>query len=302
MGPPQRYRLSTWFFLVIMVADFCWSASLHAVSSTELSEGISYYSSGQYIRALASFDRVVSFQKKNALAHYYRANALMYLSQREDALEEYKIAYSLAPAHSQMAGYCMAVLQADEQRQDEDSCKAERRRLIRQMVTQIQGQVARQKNYLDSGVEIEASHHSRLQSIEEQRIREQTDREIETMMNNPIAIVVRGRVVYISRTEEADAVRKKSYVDCQESRQRAERAVSANADESNRRQMELEKAAINLENQALKISGGGVRLSVLGTNLYVRNYAIDANLQHDDYLPVPLVAKAKRLQYIPLKQ
>src|SRR5262249_39836911 len=111
------------------------------------------------------------------------------------------------------------------------------------------------------------------------------------------------RVEYIPRTEEMHAVRERASFLARHARERAERGVNQAMNEAAVRQAELEKTASNLESQFLLPSQGKVKLNVLGTNLYIRNYTTDPSSQlvHDEPLPVPLVAKAKRFKWLPVK-
>lgn len=272
------------------------AAQIAVAAGSALNEAIGFYNAGQYVRALAALDSAIARDKAGALAHYYRANTLLYLSQTDDAMEEYKLAYGLAPAHSQMARYCMDALRSYDQKQTDEDRQAVNRQLVRQMVTQIQLELARHKQRLQSGAQAEASHHSKLADTEQERISEQAAREMEYLANNPIPVACGARLIMVPRFEEMFAVKQKADNDCRLARQQADRRAKEAMDAATGSALELEKSATNLESQFLKPAGKGVRLSVLGTNLYVRNYVTGSDPGDED-LPVPLVAKAKRLKW-----
>jgi tetratricopeptide (TPR) repeat protein len=266
-----------------------------------LEDGIRSYHAGTYIKALAEFDRAVSAERHSALVHYYRANTLMHLNELDEAAEEYKISYTLAPAHSQMADYCMMALLQGEARQAAEEGKQINRILLRQMVAQIQSQLGRHKQAIIQSAQANSGHHAKLGELDESRIREQSERDLADLENNPIPIIVGRRVHFIPRTDEMNEVRARAGSERRFARERAERRSGQFADEAARRQMELEKAASNLESQFLRPSASGVNLSALGTNLYVRNYAVGQSsaVGPDEPPPVTLVAKAKRLKFDP---
>lgn len=279
----------------------CSMLGLVAAGANVLDDGIRSYHTGKYIKALSEFDRAVSVDRKSALAHYYRANTLMHLNEVDEAAEEYKVTYTLAPAHSQMASYCMTALLQGEARQAAEDGKQVNKILLRQMVTQIQAQLGRHKQGIMQAAQSNSDHHAKLGHLDEARIREQAEREIADIENNPIAIIIGRRVHFIPRTDEMNELRSRAESERRFARERAERRSGQFMDEAARRQMELEKAASNLESQFLKPSASGVNLSALGTNLYVRNYNVGPKspIFPDEPPPVPLMAKAKRLRFDP---
>lgn len=259
-------------------------------------EGMRYYGAGQYTKALGALNQALAQMSRDAVSHYFKANTLLYLNMREEAMEEYKIAYSLSPAHGQMARYCMSALHADEQKQAEEDGKALNKQLIRQMVTQIQDELALHKRRVEQEAQIEAKHRVSMEEREQDRIQAEADKEIEELANNPIPVIVGRRVELIPRTEEMNAVRRRAETQIAQAQERAEQAAARAAENAARQQVEMEKAAMNLETQ-LAGSSSNKRLNLVGSNLYVRNYLVDPRLQQldDQGLPVPLVAKAKRL-------
>src|ERR1700719_2250627 len=141
--PPVPVSKISASLLCAGLASFLFLQSSPAASSSpELSDGMRFYKKGQYINALASLNRAVALDDNNALAHYYLANTLLYVNQPDEAMEEYKVAYSLSPAHSQMSRYCMMALQAQEQKEAEEEGRRLNKQLLHQMVTQIQDQVS----------------------------------------------------------------------------------------------------------------------------------------------------------------
>lgn len=62
-----------------------------------LKEGISLYKRGDYRGSMSEFALALNSEFSNATLHYYMANALIGMRQRESAIREFRIAYALAP-------------------------------------------------------------------------------------------------------------------------------------------------------------------------------------------------------------
>lgn len=62
-----------------------------------LKEGISLYKRGNYRGSMSEFALALNSEFSNATLHYYMANALVGMRQRESAIREFRIAYALAP-------------------------------------------------------------------------------------------------------------------------------------------------------------------------------------------------------------
>jgi tetratricopeptide (TPR) repeat protein len=272
--------------------------------ASALDDGMRYYNAGQYVNALRLFHSVSLADKNNALSHYYEANALFQLNQHDLAIEEYKMAYNLAPAHGQVSRLCMAALLADEQRRAQMEGRQINKQLLRQMVTNIQADLSRNKKVLEGTAQTAANHRANLEDMEEQKIQERCDKDVEDLTNNPIPAMINGRMEYIPRTDEINDVKHKAEIEIQHARERAQKGARQANDDAARRQLELEKTASNLESQLANQSQHGVKLNALGTNLYVRNYTVEhaSPLDSTTVLPPGLVATAKKLILPPGKK
>lgn len=76
-----------------------------------LLEGISKYNAGEYSDAVGLLGAAENSEYNNAILHYYMADALLHLNQKETAIREYKIAMALEP-QGKMAQYCESALRS----------------------------------------------------------------------------------------------------------------------------------------------------------------------------------------------
>lgn len=64
---------------------------------SSLQKGIEAYGAGDYVKAAGHLGAAQSAEFSNPVLHYYLANTLVHLNDREGAIREYRIAYALEP-------------------------------------------------------------------------------------------------------------------------------------------------------------------------------------------------------------
>lgn len=69
----------------------------HTHHNPHLKEGIALYKRGDYRGSMGEFAMALSTDFDNATLHYYMANSLVGMRQRDSAIREFRIAYALAP-------------------------------------------------------------------------------------------------------------------------------------------------------------------------------------------------------------
>jgi tetratricopeptide (TPR) repeat protein len=66
-------------------------------ANPHLKQGIELYKTGNYRESMTEFSMALNSEFDNAILHYYMANALIGMKQRDSAIREFRIAYALAP-------------------------------------------------------------------------------------------------------------------------------------------------------------------------------------------------------------
>ncbi len=69
----------------------------HSNRNPHLKDGIELYKKGNFRGSMTEFALALNTDFDNATLHYYMANALVGMRQRESAIREFRIAYALAP-------------------------------------------------------------------------------------------------------------------------------------------------------------------------------------------------------------
>jgi thiol-disulfide isomerase/thioredoxin len=98
-------RLFVPSILYIFLSQLCWAESPYMASAIEA------FNKGNYSEAVGLLGAAKPAEFENPVWHYYMANALVKLHQKEEAIKEYKMAMDLAPA-GQLKQYCQLALQA----------------------------------------------------------------------------------------------------------------------------------------------------------------------------------------------
>lgn len=62
-----------------------------------LVQGVELYKAGNYRESITKFCMALNSEFENAVLHYYMANAMVNIKQRESAIREFRIAYALSP-------------------------------------------------------------------------------------------------------------------------------------------------------------------------------------------------------------
>lgn len=80
-----------------------------------LQKGIEYYKAGAYRQAMGQFGMAMPREFHNAVLHYYMANTLINMKQKDSAIREFRIAYAIAPKEQagQLSKLALSYLGAD---------------------------------------------------------------------------------------------------------------------------------------------------------------------------------------------
>jgi tetratricopeptide (TPR) repeat protein len=269
-----------------------------ALAASTFESGLKQYNLGRYGHAVVYFSLAEEEEPRNALVHYYLANALVRTGHHEEAIVEYGLCYRLDP-HGKVSNYCRQALTAYKQplpsaavpvhistnsgaldrstrfdgsgakigTTDEDELVARTESLIRQEVIFEKGKHRDMADSFASGalVQVEA---------EAKRIQDDAAREIEYASQPPPG---GGKLVPMPSPEAISAKIEEIKRVAKERENNARRLAQARADRykewSQDRQKSLDEVASNLENQLTQPLGrSGVKLQPVGTDLYTRYY------------------------------
>jgi tetratricopeptide (TPR) repeat protein len=73
------------------------AAGIDRHSNPHLKDGIVFFKKGNFRESMTEFSMALNSEFSNATLHYYMANALIGMRQRDAAIREFRIAYALAP-------------------------------------------------------------------------------------------------------------------------------------------------------------------------------------------------------------
>ncbi len=289
---------------IIFVLILCMTVPEIEANIDSLSIGEAEYEKGNYQKALSYFDDSLKSQSGNDIALYYRANTLIKLGLRTQALLDYQQAYKCANSQM-MRNYCLdAITSLSNNTSISTSTTAspskkltttEQVQLGRSLGT-IQLQSAIDKvRIIDTG-ELVAQDYNMKQRIKLAEMQHETEQNMQQMRE----------AAYYDRYGNKKSVYSALDIQLyQDERHEQEQALMQSIQKSSLSQTQFaqkqaessQESATNLESQLTGNSlPDGVRLSPLGTNLYVRNYNSIGSTKPLPTLPVELTASEKKLK------
>jgi Tfp pilus assembly protein PilF len=245
-----------------------------ALASSNLTAGMNAYNRHDYKTARVSLEKAVKVNPDDAIAHYYLANTLLYLNDREGAKREYRKGLENA--------------ESDEIR---DNCQSALKSLQRLGQSPAQATAAIKPLTGTTHATEPENTASVLQRQAEERkrtVEQQTENMqksiTQTASERAKAVTEEAKQVTDTTDYTAKAARKaRAYYDDinSDAKQRAGQLIkSANQQAATYKQMVNEKnraydeSVRNLNDQLNSRTGpGGVQLNPNGTSLYVRNYS-----------------------------
>lgn len=257
-------------------------------------DGLNHLNAHRYQHAELCLRQAVRENPTDSSAHYYLANALVYLGKHKEAIAEYQSSFQLDP-FGPVSGYCRRALMSYHADVPDSSVDPDTVRIATKASSNVRVYAPAPAPGVSSAIEkirhdaeFEKYRHRQIadsMSDVARKVADQTTAqiqsaahdEIDRIMNPP---VVPGRIVnpqiYNPEYQKArcDEVRRNAEEAMQMARQKAEQKASNYKQWTQDRALVVDDTAANLENQLnARNLPGTPRLAATGTNLYVRNYS-----------------------------
>ncbi len=259
------------------------------VPMTLVQKGQRYMELGQYAQAEECFRQSAVEHPRDASAHYYLANALVYEKKHPQAMEEYQLAYRLDP-YGPVSGYCRKALMTYRMHgapptdaEPSEPISAAERLGIRlpdanqhgSVVRVIRGQVEREKSRHRVYAESIAATMVRGGETRAKIIEHNAQEAINEALNSPIRMrpFENPFTAIENRKLQIEQMRKEAEEAAKQERKAAAEKSDAYKKWSLEHEFSLDEIASNLEAQLLtKTLPGSARLRPEGTGLFVRYY------------------------------
>jgi hypothetical protein len=290
-----KTKLATGLLAVLLFAG---RPALSAAGAL-LDEAVKDYQAGNYQQAVVKLARITGADPFNVTAHYYLANSLVYVKEKQEAKEEYRLCYVLDP-HGPLSDYCrQALVLFKEPIPSDRDAKIMRDTIFGALKNAGLNVPASGTPISPPGAPVSASIDQTLSLIrKEEKFEKAKQQSIGDAGAQAAAVQGEQAARAVDARAEADIARLYSRpspgvqpLTLDEIRARELSIRNSAVDEKNRilrdaqlkadryqgvakeKQVSLEQVADNLEKQlATPHSGKGVRLLPDGTDLYVRHY------------------------------
>ncbi len=288
--------------LIITIALYTTLVTPAWAQADSLSYGKIEYARGDYQKALSYFDKTVSQQPNNATALYYRANTLIKLGLRTQALLDYQKAYQFADSPL-MQDYCQTALSSlasntgisalHNNSIPNQSIDQSKRLQISQSLGTIQLQSALDKVRIVDTSELLAQDYTMKQQIKLAEMHRETEKNLQDMRDASYYDQ------YGTKRQVYSSLQVQQYGEQRQQQEEAlaqtiQKSVQGQTTLAQRRAQLTQQSAQNLESQLVGTSSpDGIKLDPLGTNLYVRNYDITKYPESLPKLPGELLVKVK---------
>lgn len=256
------------------------------------------YEQGDYHKALSSFDKVINQEPDNATAYYYRANTLIRLGLKQQALLDYEQAYKLTNSPI-MKEYCqraiLSLTSNTSTRKTQYPPDAFKQYQVSQSLRAIQSQSTLDKVRIIGNGELLAQDDTLKRQIKLNEMKRETE-QYSQEMQNAFYYDQNGAKQSIYSSQQIQNYLKQRHETEEAMTKSIRKSVEGQAQYAKQRAQLTQESAANLESQLTGSSSpDGVRLDPVGTNLYVRNYD-STNRSPTKPLPKPpleLMAKEK---------
>lgn len=245
-----------------------------ALASATYDDGLRAYNAGRFGEAAMLLSHAGALEPLNAIVHYYLANALVRISQHEEAIKEYRLSYLLEPKGS-VSQYCLQALKSYKVPLPSAADASFVRDTVRSGIAkggsqsiavlrrQLDGEKSRHKSIGDSI----AQHALELGEDQSNQVSLQAQADI-TRLHTP-QLVGRDPLVIGNENQIKNAAKDRQSL--------IMRAAKAKADRykvwTNQKQQVLDQVAQNLEQEISSSANAKQwKLQPIGTDLYVRTY------------------------------
>lgn len=266
--------------------------------------GKSQYKQGNYQRALSYFDDTLKESPRDVTALYYRANTLLALGLKRQALSDYQQAYILAEP-GMLHDYCLKAISSLIGGSNLTPPKASPAQTLEEIrkqdeLEQSLGAIQLQ-NAMNKVIVVDSSELSAGDAIMKRRAKlAQEKRETQDMaesMQNSVYYDRNGIKQQRYSTTEIQSFLDQRHQQEQSDEDDLNKFINQQTQFAQERANFTQDSAINL---ATQLKGGnspdGIKLDPLGTNLYVRNYD-STNSSDPDPLPTPPTTQQKKKKH-----
>jgi hypothetical protein len=243
---------------IIFTTGHCLSLPPALAENSAMTEGVEAFKEGDYKLAESRLGCAQAAEFSNPVFHYYLANTYIKLNKKDLAIQEYRIAFALAPEKEVGKLSKQALISLGLESEEKKAAKADLPKVkeppkdlvLENAKNSLQAQAESAKNSSRSKGERDAMEAARIQSDALAKAQKELEESI-----------AKGKG---SKESLKQLQQLKQYYDSQRT----------SIEKSNTRAQEIQKSADNLQTLLDEKKPIGTRkLSPLGTNLYVRNYA-----------------------------
>ncbi len=286
-------------FKLIAVAFFALTNLAAVADNGDLSLGKAEYLRENYQKALTYFDAAVK-ERPNDTALYYRANTLVNLGLKTQALLDYQQAYKLTHSPT-MQDYCLKAMSSltrntipalNRSTATKSTAYSMKQNQIDQSLDTIELQSALDKVRIIGNGEVFAQDFILKQKLKLAEMKREGQQNAQSMQNAVYYDQYGAKQPLYSPQQIQDYLDQRQQME-KELQDSIDKTVQKQTVSARQRALLTQESAENLASQLeAKTSLDGIKLDPLGTNLYVRNYDFTNS---PDSLPKPPVGlKSKK--------
>ncbi|PWT94648.1 MAG: hypothetical protein C5B53_12680 [Candidatus Melainabacteria bacterium] len=258
--------------ILAVLGLFCFCSSACQAKQTFLTgdeQAIKQYDAGDYYGALAKFRASLVNSPNDAQIHYYLANCLIKLDQQEEAALEYRTALKLTK-DATLASYC---------KQGINGCtsaltESREAQAVAGAIKHINSQADLQKSISESYVNSNTQSKQRQTETLVRSLEAEKDQQINSM-ETATYIDKHGFSQPLYSSQEIAAARQSFDQKIESAKASANREAALFRENALKASNNFDEMVTTLENSLKNgTNAKGQRLLPVGTNLYVRNYAL----------------------------
>ncbi len=251
-----------------LVLSVCLSAGAAFALSPAFKQGMDEYNQGEYKAAEGHLGQALSTDFDNAILHYYLANTYVHLNKKPDAIKEFRIAYALEPLKEvgKLSKVALGYLGVDEAVSEK---KEEKKEVPKTPVKVSNPHLDRAVSTLND--EVSKERERTIRSAGD--LASDASRRNATIMGNKKQDILDSLKYYRRGTAHQLPIPPDVLQQLDGLRSMYDQQSMGHLESATRRTTELQKTADNLQSlMSDKNAKPGVKLSPVGTNLYIRNY------------------------------
>lgn len=243
---------------MVFATGYCLSLPAALAENSAMTEGVEAFKEGDFKLAESRLGCAQAAEFSNPVFHYYLANTYIKLNKKDLAIQEYRIAFALAPEKEVGKLSKQALISLGLESEEKKAAKADLPKVkeppkdlvLENAKNSLQAQAESAKNSSRSKGERDAMEAARIQSEALAKAQKELEESI-----------AKGKG---SKESLKQLQQLKQYYDSQRT----------SIEKGNTKAQEIQKSADNLQTLLEEKKPIGTRkLSPVGTNLYVRNYA-----------------------------